>query len=517
MKELKGGAILVDAGNEPRYRDDPFLPIIDMILSGSSSVNNLSYTSYSGFLFELNVSADDSKYRNFKFMGGKITDFILKLCIITDDGRPISPDKLFKKKPKTTETQLSLLSEAQIQQKIWLDSLLANKKEFTPSIINLAFLDNDNSQVLFECLNSKAIYDPDVFVNQNNDILTYLIDLLKTTRDFSLGVLVMPKISNSVQLASLIHNNDEHLNDALSNTISSLVRLYLECKIIHLDLHKKNILIQNGTYESFIIDFGRICDLNNLDSYTYLTADEKYRCKKFHSDILDIFYGSRGEVKTDENKIDFMRHVCTYLGQMDHLINHRIFTRMPEQRFQLMWLETVYSNSANNEILLDAYNILERSMMVSDVGLTSKTIDRYKSSGMIIDLGMKPKEYTFIFPGNISEMMIVAPRHLTSSSQSPPPYIPQHFSLSVSASQDTSLTDGQNSSSNIQNPQDIPLAIQDPRNPSLSSNDTRDSILTIEDPSSNQNAGNNRKSRKHRKSKKYKKYRKSRRSKKSIK
>ena len=264
-KSIKGGLLLT------KEALTGFAPVLQMLLSGSAEIKLYTAKSLTGFIFTLNVDESDSVYQNFKSINGgqKITNFIIKIVVIREQKQPLPK---FKGIPKSSETESSFLTEARLQQTIWIRNITGGKPEFTPSVANFALFDPEQSLNLLKCLGAKR--DPRIM-----DVIHYLLSI----HSLKLGVLLMPMIDNSVSLFDYVSNSqisDEQKKTAYCHTIANIVKLFILVNVVHFDLHPENAMIVTDTQESFLIDFGRASDIRkptNGDHIqdSYLDADTK--------------------------------------------------------------------------------------------------------------------------------------------------------------------------------------------------------------------------------------------------
>jgi len=271
MSVLKGGLILTD----PTLFG--FAPILEMLHSDSARIRLLTADSLKGFMFVLDVAESHSKYTTFRRLGGgKITSFIIKIVIIT----PVLNTRLtpYKNKSKKSESAESFISEARIQQKIWLRSIQGGRPEISPSVANLALFNNMDSPACIGHISSAQISSGDT---RTNDCLTYLRSEISRSPDNSIGILIMPNIERSIPLGDYldqIHDSKiplENKDKIFSDTISNIVKLGIVDKVIHWDLHTENSLVVPHPLKSFIIDFGSASDLWERADDEYLSIAEK--------------------------------------------------------------------------------------------------------------------------------------------------------------------------------------------------------------------------------------------------
>jgi len=406
-KSIKGGLVLTDKSLTG------FAPVVKMLQSGSARIQVLTANSLQGFMFTLNVNREDSTYRHFRFINGahKITNFIIKIVVITETVIPLPK---FGEIKKSSETETSFLTEAQLQQTVWIRNITGGKREFSPSVANFALFDRVQSLNLLKCLGAKGD-------RGTIDVIHYLstitIDLL------NLGVLLMPLINNSVGLYTYLHINPDKQNIAYCHTIANVVKLFIIVNVIHWDLHAANAMIdKNG--ESFLIDFGRASDIrepknDDYHSDSYLSVEEKeklYRDAKsfrtrFESMIgsVEITNKSRKSIKrrdsSTENsqKNQFMEEVCRYLTGIERDKSGNKFGDEYRKKgyYQMYWMEKVYNSPDKDDIFQCAYEKLVHDYLTSSVQIKKESINAYMRDLKLFDLYKDVDSYYYDFPPEI--------------------------------------------------------------------------------------------------------------------
>jgi hypothetical protein len=424
---LKGGLILNDKALQLGLSG--FEPVVKMLLSSGTRINVLTANSLKGFMFTLNVNDNDSTYRHFKFINGgqNITNFIIKIVVITERKHPLPK---FNGTDKSSETVSSFLTEARLQQTIWLRNIIGGKPEFTPSIANFALFDKGQSSNLLKCLTAKS---------EDDDTMN-VIRYLSKFHSWNLGVLLMPMINNSVTLYNyaLTHPDDnEQLLIAYSNTIANIVKLFIIVHVIHWDLHLENAMIVDDAKEkSFLIDFGSASNIRkpiNDDHVPddYINKEKKGELYKFAQESIEKFLSIRKTKRNytnlqeeekqkeqkDKEKSEFMEDVCRRLGEQDRIINGERLKGEYKAKglYQMKWIESIYNSPDKDKVFLRAYKQLERDYLTSSVKITIKTINSYIKTGKIFDLDSQEEStYYYEFPEDIVESLPELPSPRTT-------------------------------------------------------------------------------------------------------
>ena len=421
-KSIKGGLILIE-----KYKSLPgFAPVLQMLLSGSAQIKLLHAKSLQGFMFTLNVDPSDSTYTNFKKNTVEnITSFIIKIAVIREKKHPLPK---FKGAPKSSETESSFLTEADLQQTIWIRNAIGGKPVFTPSVANFALFDHEQSLNVLKCLGAG---DPDTM-----DVIHYLSRI----NSLKLGVLLMPMINNSVSLYKYVSNSqisDEQKKIAYCHTIANIVKLFILINVVHWDLHPENAMIVSDTQESFLIDFGRASDIKKTDTGdhipdSYIDVETKTDLYDYAKKCKNTFVSMTGplerkrnytnlqeeqqkqkqkqqqeEEEEEKQKSKFMETVCRSLTDLDKFINgERIKGDYKDNGYyQMSWMEQIYSSPDKHDIFLCAYEKLKRDYLTNKVETTIYTIKRYIRDGKLIDLTGQPDSYYYVFPENVAKTL----------------------------------------------------------------------------------------------------------------
>jgi hypothetical protein len=441
-KPLKGGLLL---NNEALQLGlSGFSPVLRMLLSYSAEIKVLTANSLSGFMFTLNVVPGDSTYTNFKKNNTtNITTFIIKIVVIKEQKQPLPK---FKGIPKLSETESSFLTEAQLQQTIWIRNIIGGKPEFTPSVANFALFEQSQSLNVLKCLVAKAKGDVEIM-----DVIHYLSRI----NSLKLGVLLMPMINNSVSLYKYVSNSqhsDEQKKTAYCHTIANIVKLFILINVVHWDLHPENVMIVDNDDDdeknSFLIDFGRASNIKKpTDSDhipdSYLDAETKSELYGYAEKCKQSFFDITGPVKRErkrnytnlqeeqqKQKSIFMENICRTLTGLDRFINgERIQGDYKDKGYyQMNWMEQIYSSPDKDEIFLCAYEKLKSDYLTDKVEITIDTIKLYIRRGRLIDLAGNPDSYYYVFPTdvvlpelqvpNVAALRIAPPpqRHVFNSS-----------------------------------------------------------------------------------------------------
>jgi serine/threonine protein kinase len=248
MNNFHGGAIKKNPGK------NGFTPISDM-LDINATLKLLSDDSLYGFILELTVREEDSEYTTID--NQPITNFVLKIVVTSPEKNSILPR--YKDKNKLSESVSNFVNEAKIQQGIWLQSVQYGNPEICPDVLDVFFFNYQNSIHLIRLFETVTLDD-----EIRHRMLQYLNNIFNNPKNvaYGIGLIVMPKIMNSISLDSYLSNYSIN-NIVYSNIIAQIVRLFIVNGVIHLDLHSNNILINTDNLYCEIIDFGLILQVDS--------------------------------------------------------------------------------------------------------------------------------------------------------------------------------------------------------------------------------------------------------------
>ena len=271
-----------------------FTPVYDMINSPSAKLSLLTANSLKRFIISLSVDSEDAEYKDAeyksKFTAPKkkiVTEYIIKFAVITPSEENLPP---YNNIHKASETRDSYVNEAKMQQRIWSDSIKEGLEEICPPIANFSVLDNDNSKKLMTSIINNP--NPSLLINPNSrenarDVLNYLLDTVTNNRTYELGIIVMPKVNNSITLSDFLDLEggyvfngvtviEDQRQHAIMSVLTKKLRLFLNIGVIHFDLHANNALIyvKNGILNSLIIDFGQESNKDHLNNHYFQTTKD---------------------------------------------------------------------------------------------------------------------------------------------------------------------------------------------------------------------------------------------------
>jgi RIO1 family len=373
-----------------------FTPVYDMIDNADSKLDVLTYSSLKGFLFTLDVPAEVSEYVDMgKRLNVPVLNYILKFAVIRDDADYPLLD--CDGNEKVSESPDTYFQEAKMQQTCWLESISGGRPAICPSVANFSLFDNRESQKLLNFFKRKRRQQ-----GASSDKLRILLDYLdqccKDDPQNRLGVIVMPRVNNSIPLADFIYDrtttNDDKIQ-AYAMVIAQILRLFLQLKVVHFDLHSYNALVSGGNGEpvkTILIDFGSAADiqhkthwLSDGDRIDLLTFAKQWEDYFLDVDRRDGIIGP-----TERSHID---DILNKIAEVDLKGNRQEFGL---QAPQMGWYKSYKTKGKLViPILQQAYQMLTDMMKVNidRSGIQTTTIKDYIKEGHFVNFGKNIQDY----------------------------------------------------------------------------------------------------------------------------
>jgi hypothetical protein len=379
MYEQFGGVVCV----EPQSTENGYTPVSEMLTSSSAKISLLSYSTRYGFMFELNVATEHSKYVNLNPLTGEfdipVTNYILKITVITETDHEVFFVNDIKKRSETRE---SFSSEASIQQTAWVRSIVGNREAICPSVAVLYFCNNNESKLFLNGFLGCLPPDPtpnvfEIFSSKKIVTARTIVDKLHTltTRNsnYGIGIIIMPKLQDAIPLYNFLFDLEKLYTDIINvKTILKVLRLFF-VGIIHFDLHNGNILVyrDNSEIKVSLIDFGRASDFLQIKKDEFLTVEQKNRLIEIRLTLLE-------NLRTN--------------AQLDNRVIHDKFinkeTRLLDNKFFIEWLSLYLKYKTNT--FSDIDTLLLDEMQYKDSEITRKMFKKRKIEGSIFSYTPPP-------------------------------------------------------------------------------------------------------------------------------
>ena len=415
-----------------------FKPILDMIVHPDSTVKMLTYDSLKGFMIVLNINEQNSEYNYLSETSPRkftrpVTDFLLKLSVITKKeknlGRIENPSKKSSASSsssssssledgdigilKYSETMDSFIEEAKIQQKIWYTSLSNSKDQLCPSIANFSIFTNKNSRRLINILNHKT--KDEVLKHVLNWINKLFID--KNDSEYELGIITMPLIQNSStfnKYLDLYENSKVPRRDFLMSIESFLIqllRLWIDHRIYHADLHTNNSLIyknNDGEIKCVLIDFGKIIDFTTFiskykdedgltsDFFDFMNKRMDEKIHKLGFKLLDKYDVGVAPLLTRSQKIDGIDGLYTDFYAFDSRYYKKVYGLVDGNSYDYYKVISSLKPSVKNMVFESVYDKLYKMYSIIDKHGEDQNIDFFiKNKKRFFFIDTRPNNYYY--------------------------------------------------------------------------------------------------------------------------
>ena len=380
-----------------------FEPIHDMMSSPGTVFNVLTVSSLKGFMIKMDIRDQSSEYRqpnprSLSRFDTPVTHFLLKFAIVSPNEEGIAeyyrstffinPNWKREKLPdqhcfwKSTDSKLDFFNEAKLQQNIWIDSIVGGRFPICPSVANLSFFKATAPELLHYIKNT-----PDrtsgTAAGKLNDLTPYLVTQVNKKPSYELGLIVQNLIEQSTTLSDFLKSAapPRLKQDAVVFAGAQMIRLFLNHKIIHLDLHLGNILVSTTSSgcNSYLIDFGRI-----LNFQSQILADITNSINSDSAEKLQILTTKSIDIVADWTRIESLilgqrtqfdgssmaKEIIELLAHIDLSINSELFNNftIPQMSGFMSQL-----NPAIYTEIWDKFMLLNN---VPDKGLTRPAINR---------------------------------------------------------------------------------------------------------------------------------------------
>ncbi len=398
---MQSGGVVLNSSLYKLGDNHGIKPIFDMLELKNTKVTLLSATSLNGLLFKVDIGDDIAAYPYLDLLPGSqrfsvgVKSFIIKIVVVsTQAGDKLDP-LIFQKSNivgdqiaigKKAVSPKSFEKETIIQDRIWIKSVSGSRPAICPSVAYATILTDDVSDQLLGKLQNKLNPNDNFYENVT---ISYLANAIYNRQQKSyyphrkLGILLMPTIPNARTFVRFRHDNPndptapevvpEVVRDVIAHTIAQIARMFIESKIIHLDLHVENVMVykenEDDGYKSKIIDFGRASIIDSGSSDIYFSREEKAAMLEIVT-RMDTDFNKK--VQNDKDKIIFMRNVIDYITYQEKGVYEKLF---PGYQGQLKWIEEYI----DDEIMLSAFNKLLSMMLVNvdrGIGISYSTINR---------------------------------------------------------------------------------------------------------------------------------------------
>lgn len=323
-----GGLRLIQTSNVITSFD----AVYQMITNPLSTLTKISYSSLKGFIFKLDVP-HDVQHTYFYGINDSGTSYnvpvytlILKFAIITDRTESL-PNFIYMHDShnKSTENLIEYATESKTQQDIYVATVSPSGNPICPAVADFSYFDSTSGEILLAKL----------IKNTNNSATNAMIDYLRTNiflhTNRKLGMIAMEIANNSIELENLKAINPISYNANIEYAIAQIFILFTKLKVINYDSHSKNVLANQTTNKSLLIDFGRTINLINpvqnitniIQEYNVVTGGN------YDNDLRDANIHFTNLYESRNNSIDQiivrMQNIIKLIAYVDYVIKKSWF------------------------------------------------------------------------------------------------------------------------------------------------------------------------------------------------
>jgi hypothetical protein len=404
---MQSGGVVLNSSLYKLGDNHGIKPIFDMLELKNTKVTLLSATSLNGLLFKVDIGDDIAAYPYLDLLPGSqrfsvgVNSFIIKIVVVSTQERDKLYPLIFKNSNivgdqtiigKEVVSPESFEKEAIIQDSVWIQSVSGSRPAICPSVAYASILNDDVSDQLLGKLQERLNPNDNFYENVT---ISYLAHTIYNKQQQSyypqrkLGILLMPTIPNARTFDRFRRDNPndpttpevvpEVVRDVIAHILAQIVRMFIESKIIHLDLHSENVMVykenEDDGYKSKIIDFGRASRIDSGSPDAYFSIEEKAAMLEINA-RMDTDFNDVNKMQKDKDKIIFMRDVIDYIIYHEKRAYQKVYPghRAPGY-YQLQWTKSYI----DTDIMLSAFNKLPSMMLVNidrGIGISYSTINR---------------------------------------------------------------------------------------------------------------------------------------------
>ena len=417
-----------------KHKNNSFDLVRTMLFSPNAKTKLISFNSLYGFIFRLSVDLSHAQFldvRNSKFQT-PVTEYIIKLSVIADE----EDDDLgfFLNHKKTAMTAREFMDEAIFQQSVWLRGIQGGREALSPSVANASILNMKDSETFMYELENNTMdsidyndEEADTEKEEAEAFFLFMIGLFtqtqQTSKPMKLGVLTMALKPNARSMESelnrikLLKLPAIEMTERYAMALSNILRLVLQMKIMHLDLHENNILFYEHvtttttTTKCILIDFGRASFLSNGKADEYLTVKQKQHALSIVEKMFDksLSYNlahtassssssssSSFSTKQSQLRFHFVETVLRYIVNLHIQMNKELF-EVNENQHQLLWISQIPDKQT---CFLLSYQMYLQQIQTINTGLSETTLKNYIREGRIENLDTNRDLRSFYYTSN---------------------------------------------------------------------------------------------------------------------
>lgn len=285
--------------------------VMNMLYSEGVKVEIVSYQSISGFIFILEIEKK-SEYVEFYGLNKNGTQFddpiyrlIIKFVFLDIESKYLNNIKNFIDKKKThakySETIDNYKKEAKTQQSIFLETIKPIGKPICPAVVDFSYFNSSSAKTIL-----RRIYNLSAYKTMTYEVTNHMFGILQNNSNLQLGMITM-ELADGYKKISEIESKTTN-NEIFICGISQIIILFVKMKIINYDAHMGNILGNETTNSTTLIDFGRIIDFRYLKNGIAACFPEEYG----PSIITKYNSSTKSDFETDFNTLSKIKITDLY-------------------------------------------------------------------------------------------------------------------------------------------------------------------------------------------------------------
>lgn len=362
-----------------------------------STLTHIAYSSLSGFIFRIdspNVSSFLALNESGTQFSRPVHSLVLKLALVVESNQLKTGIRLPRLKiqnnhyEKAIEVLHEFSRESEIQQKIYEKTISPAGKPICLSVVDFSHFNEKESSLAFVKLLSSKTTDPIAL-----EMLKYLETYV--SKDIHVAMIAMQLAENYSTLNSIKRHNPSAYDTTCLRSLAQIIILFVKMKYVNFDCHSGNILANDR--DSYLIDFGRVLDLNTFDDAEFketyniladlcgtISYDDDWKDMK-GIDITDLYVNKERDTP---HVIGLLHDLLVFITRVDQAFNYLEFKIIYPQNFSLF--EFIYDGTNHSYArlakLIPIIRELTEAPSKAVNPLSTKAIDSMKKTGRMFSL-----------------------------------------------------------------------------------------------------------------------------------